>query len=207
MPKLYAMPGTCALAPNIAIAWTEAPIEVVTMAYGDHKKDAYLKVNDKGKVPALQTDDGRVLTEAAAILGYIQEEHGGALRPADAFGRARVAEALSYFTSEVHAAYGPHFAKQKFAQSDAAQDEVQKAAYDTLRGHYERMNNKLADAGDWWLGEKSVADAYLYVLTRWVEQTPIKLRDYPTLSAFRDEMEADEGVKAALARQDMKPVG
>ena len=177
------------------------------MAYGDHKKDAYLKINDKGKVPALQMDDGRVLTEAAAILGYIQEEHGGDLRPSDAFGRARVAEALSYFTSEVHAAYGPHFAKQKFARSESAQDEVQKATYDTLRDHYERLNTKLSDAGDWYLGQKSVADAYLYVLTRWIEQTPIKLRDYPTLSAFRDEMEADEGVKTALARQDMKPVG
>ena len=207
MPTLYTMPGTCALAPNIAIAWTDAPIEVRTMAYGDHKKDAYLKINDKGKVPALQMDDGRVLTEAAAILGYIQEEHGGALRPGDAFGRARVAEALSYFTSEVHAAYGPHFAKQRFAQSEAAQDEVQKAAYDTLRGHYERLNENLSEAGDWYLGTKSVADAYLYVLTRWIEKTPIKMSDYPTLSAFRDEMEEDEGVKAALARQDMKPIG
>ena len=207
MPKLYAMPGTCALAPNIAVAWTGAPIEVVTMAYGDHKKDAYLAINDKGKVPALRMEDGRVLTEAAAILSYIQDEHGGDLRPSDAFARARVAEALSYFTSEVHAAYGPHFAKQKFAQSESAQKEVQQAAYDTLRGHYERMNEALSEAGDWYLGTKSVADAYLYVLTRWTEKTPIKLRDYPTLSAFRDEMEGDEGVKTALSRQDMKPIG
>ncbi len=39
MPTLYTMPGTCALATNIAVAWLDAPVEVSNMAYGDHKKD------------------------------------------------------------------------------------------------------------------------------------------------------------------------
>ena len=52
MPTLYTMPGTCSLAPNIAVAWLEAPVEINNMAYGEHKKDAYLAINPKGKVPA-----------------------------------------------------------------------------------------------------------------------------------------------------------
>ena len=63
MTTLYMMPGTCALAPNIAVAWLDAPIEIEAMAYGDHESEAYRAVNPKGKVPALRFEDGDVLTE------------------------------------------------------------------------------------------------------------------------------------------------
>ena len=113
MPILYTMPGTCSLAPNIAVAWLGAPVEIHNMAYGDHKKDAYLAVNPKGKVPALRFDDGDVLTEAAAILTFLGAEYGG--EGSQGYSRDRrlgrkEAEALSYMTSEVHASFGPHFA-------------------------------------------------------------------------------------------------
>ena len=202
---LYTMPGTCSLAANIAVAWLDAPVAVENMEYGDHKKDAYLAINPKGKVPAIRFADGDVLTELAAILGWLGAEHGKERYARDTTLGRREAEALSFMTSEVHAAYGPHFAAQNFAQSDSAQEEVKQAAYDTLRGHYERMEGNLSDAGgEWYLGEKSFADAFLYVLVRWLDQTPLDLADYPKLAAHRDRMEADEGVKTALARQDME---
>ena len=101
-PILYTMPGTCALAPNIAVAWLNAPVTIKTMAHGDQKKEEYLSINPKGKVPALQFDDGDVLTEAAAILAYLGAEYGkeGYARN-QKLGR-KEAEALSYMTSEVH---------------------------------------------------------------------------------------------------------
>ena len=211
MPTLYTMPGTCSLAPNIAVAWLDAPVEIHNMAYGDHKKDAYLAVNPKGKVPALQFDDGDVLTEAAAILTFLGAEYGG--EGSQDYARDRrlgrkEAEALSYMTSEVHASYGPHFAAQAFADSEAAQEEVKQKAYETLAGHYERMNGLLNEnGGEWYIGERTFADAFLYVLTRWLEQTPISVDDYPALKEHRTRMEADAGVKTALERQDMEPVG
>ena len=207
MPTLYTMPGTCALAPNIAVAWLDAPVMVENMAYGDHKKDAYLAINPKGQVPALKFEDGDVLTEATAILAWLGAEHGSEGYARDTRLGRKEAEALSYMTSEVHATYGPHFAAQRFAKSDSAQEEVKQAAYDTLRGHYERLEENFGEAdGDWYLSERSFADAYLYVLTRWIEQTPLSIGDYPKLKAFRERMQADEGVKKALARQDMEPV-
>jgi glutathione S-transferase len=205
---LYTMPGTCSLAANIAIAWIDAPVAVENMAYGDHKKDAYLAINPKGKVPAIKFADGDVLTELSAILAWLGATHGGEGYARDSKLGRREAEALSFMTTEVHGAYGPHFAAQNFAKSDSAQDEVKQAAYDRLRGHYKRMNDKLSSAdGDWYLGEKSFADAFLYVLVRWLDQTPLTLSDYPALAAHRDRMEADAGVKTALGRQDMQPMG
>lgn len=208
MPKLYTMPGTCSLAPNIAIAWLDAPIEIHNLAYGDHKKDSYLAINPKGKVPALQFDDGDVLTEAAAILEYLGATYGSAGYARDERLGRKEAEALSYMTSEVHADYGPHFAAQRFADSEAAQKEVRVKAYDKLASHYERMNGVLTNSGsEWYLGRRSFADAFLYVLSRWIEQTPLSIDDYPALKAHRKRMEADKGVKVALKCQDMEPTG
>ncbi|MEW4447710.1 glutathione S-transferase [Qipengyuania sp. JC766] len=208
MTRLYTMPGTCSLAANIAVAWLDAPVEIANMEYGDHKKDEYLSINPKGKVPALQFDDGDVLTELAAILAYLGATYGTQGYARDERLGYREAEALSFMTSEVHASYGPHFAAQAFAESESAQEEVKKKAYETLAGHYERLNANLEEnGGQWYLGEKSFADAFLYVLVRWLDQTPIKLDDYPSLKAHRDRMEADDGVRKALARQDMEPQG
>ncbi|RJY08842.1 glutathione S-transferase family protein [Aurantiacibacter aquimixticola] len=209
MTTLYTMPGTCSLACNIAVAWIDAPVDIHNLAYGDHKNDEYLAINPKGKVPALQFDDGSVLTELSAIMAYLGAEHGGEGYARDKQLGYREAEALSYMTSEVHAAYGPHFAKQTFADSESAQEEVQQAAYKKLGNHYGRLESNLKESGgEWYLGEqKSFADAFLYVLTRWIEQTPLSLGDYPALKDHRSRMEADDGVKTALARQDMEAAG
>lgn len=208
MPELYTMPGTCALAPNIAVAWLDAPVTIRNMEQGDQKTDAYRAINPQGKVPALRFEDGDVLTEAAAILAYLGAEHGG-----EAYGRdkslgRKEAEALSYMTSEVHATYAPHFAAATFADDKDAQEEVKAHAYAKLAEHYAQLEATLRAAGGvWYLGQRSFADAYLYVLTRWIDQTPMAIADYPALKDHRSRMEDDDGVQLALSRQGMEPLG
>jgi glutathione S-transferase len=201
------MPGTCSLSPNIAVAWLDAPVDIHNLARGDHKKAEYLAINPRGKVPALRFEDGDVLTEAAAILAWLGAEHGNEEYARDTRLGRKEAEALSYMTSEVHAAYGGHFNPRKFAESDAAIEEVRRRTYENLADHYERMEGVLAANGDWYLGQRTFADTFLYVLTRWIEQTPLSIDGHPGLKAHRARMEADEGVRLALKRQGMEPVG
>jgi glutathione S-transferase len=208
MTTLYTMPGTCSLSPNIAVAWLDAPVEIHNIAHGDQKKDDYLAINPKGQVPALRFDDGDVLTEAAAILAWLGASHGKEGYARDTRLGRKEAEALSYMTSEVHATYGGHFNTQKFAEGAAAKEEVKRKTYEKLAGHYERMNGILSDnGGEWYLGRRSFADTFLYVLTRRIEQTPLSIDDYPALKAHGARMEADDGVRLALKRQDMEPIG
>lgn len=208
MPTLYTMPGTCSLSPNIAVAWLNAPVDIQNIAYGDQKKDDYLAINPKGQVPALRFDDGDVLTEASAILAWLGAAHGNDDYALDTRLGRKEAEAVSYMTSEVHADYGGHFNPKKFAQSAAGQEEVKRKTYEKLAGHYKRMEETLnQNGGEWNLGQRSFADTFLYVLTRWIDKTPLSIDDYPALKAHRARMEADEGVKQALARQDMEPIG
>lgn len=208
MTTLYTMPGTCSLSPNIAVAWLDAPVEIHNMAYGDHKKDAYLAINPKAQVPAVRFADGDVLTEAAAILAWLGSAHGKGNYGRDTVIGRKEAEALSFMTSEVHATYGGHFGTQNFAETPAAQDEVKRKTYEKLARHYQRMNDELgANGGEWYLGKRSFADTFLYVLCRWIDQTPLSIDAYPALKQHRAHMEADAGVQLALKRQDMEPIG
>lgn len=208
MPTLFTMPETCSLSPNIAAAWLHAPIEIHNIAYGDQKKDAYLAINPKGQVPAVRFEDGDVLTEAAAILAWLGTAYGREGFARDPILVRKEAEALAYMTSEVHATYGGHFNTRKFAESAAAQEEVKLKTYEKLAGHYQRLDRTLGkNGGEWYLGQRSLADTFLYVLTRWIEKTPLSIDMYPALKAYRARMESDEGVKQALARQSMEPIG
>ena len=206
--RLYTMPGTCALACNIAVAWTGAPIEVHNLDYGAHKDDAYLAVNPRGQVPALVMDDGSVLTEAIAILDVIGARFGSEIYARDKPLGYRESEALSYLSSEVHAAFKGHFSPGTFADSPKAEKVVRHKTYARLRPMFARLDAQAASTdGPWLLERRSFADAYLYICARWLERTPIDLADYPALLAQQAAMEADAGVLLALERQGMTVAG
>lgn len=203
--KLYAMPGTCALAPNIALQWAGADYEVALMQHGDQKKPAFLEINPMGKVPALVRDDGRILTEASAILNWIAETWPGAgLGGRDADERYEINNWLSFMTSEVHASgFGPHFAPHRFHPDEDQHDSVRAIAHERLAGLYDELEQRLDGRSHPVGGRRTVADPYLFVLTLWADMTPVKLEDRPGLESFRKAMKADAGVNRALERQGM----
>lgn len=203
--KLYTMPGTCALAPNIVAVWANVDVGVVNLNRGEQRQPAYLAINPKGQVPALLLDDGQVITEALAIMRYLAaQSRTSDLNPQDPRQWAKIDEALSYFTSEIHSDFGGHFAPQRFARSDGGQDEVRTATYLKLREHLLRVEATLKAAdGDWYLGSRSIADAYLFVILRWVADTPISLSEFPELRIYLDRVARDAGVSNALHRQGM----
>ena len=197
------MSGTCALAPQIALEWIGEPYKLEVMKHGQHRESEYLKVNPKGKVPALVLEDGRVLTEATAILMYLTDRYPQANLGVgnDAYERYQLEALLSYMTSEVHADFAPHFAPQRFIDDESQYDALRKATYERLRQHYTTLNERLDRHPV--ANRRTVADPYLYVLTRWIDQTPIEIDDYPNLKHFREQMSADAGVKQALEMQGM----
>ncbi|HEY8138217.1 MAG TPA: glutathione S-transferase N-terminal domain-containing protein, partial [Methylocystis sp.] len=68
MLKLYYYPGACSLAPHLVLEWIGAPYEAVRVNLGD---PAYNAVNPAGAVPALDTGEGWILTQAGAVLHYL----------------------------------------------------------------------------------------------------------------------------------------
>ena len=57
---------------------------------GEQRSPAYLSLNPQGLVPALETDDGQVLTQSLAIIEYLDEVHSQPpLLPSGPADRAR----------------------------------------------------------------------------------------------------------------------
>src|SRR4051812_15873739 len=60
MLKLYYAPGTCALASHIALAEAGADYTTERLDFKTNQQNSpeYLKINPKGRVPSLMTDQG-----------------------------------------------------------------------------------------------------------------------------------------------------
>jgi maleylacetoacetate isomerase len=75
----------------------------VHLRMGSQRAQDYLALNPQGLVPALELDDGRVLTQSLAIIEYLDETHREPpLLPADAAGRARVRAIALGIACEIH---------------------------------------------------------------------------------------------------------
>jgi glutathione S-transferase len=123
MLKLYYAPGSCALASHIALEEAGATYEAHKIDFSANQQRApeYLKINPKGRVPALVTDKG-ILTETPAILVYIAQTHPGAkLAPLDdPYSLAKVQAFNSYLCSTVHVAHAHRVRGGRWADGEAA---------------------------------------------------------------------------------------
>ncbi len=74
--KLYFAPDTCSLSPHIVLRELGLPFELIRVN-NRTKRSAdgrdFFQVNPKGYVAALMLDDGRVITEGAAIVQYLAD--------------------------------------------------------------------------------------------------------------------------------------
>src|SRR5450432_291364 len=112
--KLYYFAGACSLSPHIVLLEAGLPFSLVKVDPKTKKTETgadYLAVNSKGAVPALQFDDGRVLTEGPAIVQYLadQKPESGLAPRAGTFERYQLMEILNFITSEVHKGFSPLF--------------------------------------------------------------------------------------------------
>ena len=82
------------------VEYRQAALDLRT---GAQKSEAYLRLNPQGLVPALETDDGLVLTQSPAILEWLEETHPEPpLLPRDAAGRAQVRAMAAVIGCDIH---------------------------------------------------------------------------------------------------------
>lgn len=197
--KLYYAPGACSLASHIALRELGLPFEAVRVDLGSKKTQDggdYAALNPKGYVPALQLDDGAVLSEGPAILQYLADRKPEAkLAPANGtLERYRLQEWLAYINSEVHKTYGGFF-------NPAATPEQKEALKLAVARRLDYVEKHLAKR-DWLVGDSfTVADAYLYVVVGWSGFTGVDLSPFPKLRAFQARVAQRPAVQAAQAAE------
>lgn len=202
--KLYYLPGACSLADHIVLEWIGQPYEAYRVAREELGSPEYLKINPSGAVPALQEDDGWVLTENAAILNYLADLHPEAKLGGDGSIRARaeVNRWLAYINSDLHPLFRPVFRPERFIDDAVAQEALRVKSIDRLRAYYERLDAQL-DGKEWLTGSRSYADPYLFVVLRWAMAKGVNLGGLDNLARFHQRMLEDAGVKSAMQQESL----
>jgi len=193
--KLYYSPGACSLSPHIALneAGLAYDSESVDLASKKTRSGAdYRAINPKGAVPALQLDNGQVLTEGSAIVQYIADQKPATkLAPAaGSLERYRLQEWLNYVASEVHKGFSPLF-------NPKATEEWKQVIKDNLGLKFDYLSKQL-QGKDYLMGAFSVADAYLFTIVGWSKYFNIDLTKWPVLVKYMERVGARPAVKAAL---------
>jgi glutathione S-transferase len=199
--KLFYATGACSLSPHIVAQ--EAGIELrlqkvdlktkTMVSEGD-----YFAINPKGSVPALQLDDGQILTEGPAIVQYLADlkPEKGLAPAAGTLARYRLQEWLGYINSELHKTYSPLFRPDTPAQTRA-----ERLAY--LNRRYALVEKHLADH-PYLLGDHfTAADAYLFTVTHWAGTVKLDLAPFPNVRAFQERVAARPAVQAAMKAEGL----
>jgi glutathione S-transferase len=147
--KLFYAPGACSLAPHIVLEETGAPYEPVriALAKGEQRTPEYLKINPKGRVPALVEGDW-ALTENPAILRYLARRFPEMrLWPEDARPEARCAEWLAWIASTIHVAYAHVRRPERYASDPQAIDDVIAKGKETCHDLWGQIDQTTKNSG------------------------------------------------------------
>lgn len=201
--KLFYAPGACSLSPHIVAQEAGIDLQLVKVdtktktiaAEGD-----FWAINPKGYVPALELDNGEVLTEGPAIVQYLADLKPDAkLAPANgSWARTRLQEVLGYINSEIHKSYSPLF-------NPKTSEEVRTERKEYLRRRYALLDKQLAGRKYLFGDQFTVADAYLFVVTDWAKSTKVDLSDFTNLQAFQQRVAARPAVRAAMQAEGLIP--
>lgn len=208
MLTLYYAPGTCALASHLALEYAGAPYQTVRVDFKkqEQRSPEYLRLNPKGRVPALVTDRG-ILTETPALLQFIAQSFPQAkLAPLDdAFLLARANEFNSYLCSTVHIAHAHRMRGYRWADDAAAQEAMKQKVPQSVGECFELIEREMLQ-GPWVLGERfSICDMYLFTLAQWLEGDGVDPGRFPKVADHRNRMQADPVVARVLAAQHAQP--
>ncbi len=199
--KLYYAPGACSLAPHIVAHESGQPVELVKVDVMSRKiahDGDFLAINPKGYVPALQLDDGQVLTEGPAIVQYLADRKPGSklAAPNGTLERYRLQEMLGFINSEIHKTWSPLF-------NPKALPEVRAERIEYLNKRY-ALVEKTLEGRDYLFGSQfSAADAYLFTVTNWGNFVKVDLSQFPNLMAFQKRVAARPAVQAAMKAEGL----
>ena len=193
--KLYYAPGACSLADHIALHEAGLKFDRVKVdlkACRTEDGADFAQINPKGYVPALQFDDGQVLTENIAILSWIGDQ-AQALAPKGPLARYRLLEMLAFISTEIHKGFKPFF------KPDAS-DADKTAAGEQIGKRLASLADRLKS--DFLLGDTmSVADAYLFVMLMWASKMGVKIP--APLAAYAERLKARPAVRLSLEHEGL----
>ena|ERR1700689_2537090 len=150
---------------------------------GDTRTPDFLRKFPNGRIPAVESDEGRLLFESNAIVSYFAE--GTPLMPVDRFQRGQVLQWL-FFEQYSHE---PYIASVRYLVIHPDVQDPRRTILETLmrpRGYDALgvMEGHL-QSREWFVGEHySIADIALYAYTHVADEGGFELAGYPAIRAW-----------------------
>lgn len=204
MLTLYYAPATCALASHIALedAGATYSLKRIHFSKSEQQSANYLKINPKGRVPAVVTPRG-VLTETPAILAFIAQSFpAAALAPCqDPFAFAELQSFNSYLCATVHVAHAHRMRGHRWASEASSFADMQRKVPQSVGACFDLIETQMLK-GPWVMGDSyTIADPYLFTLAQWLEADGIDPGRFPRVNEHRMRMGERPSVKKALAEE------
>jgi glutathione S-transferase len=204
MLKLYYAPGTCALASHITLEEAGAAYTTERLDFKTNQQNSpeYLKLNPKGRVPALVTERG-ILTETPAVLAFIAQSNPKAkLAPLDdAYAFAQVQAFNSYLCSTVHVAHAHKMRGYRWASDETSFADMKRMIPKTVGASFALIERDMLK-GPWVMGEQyTICDPYLYTLGLWLEGDGVDVSMLPNVIAHRNRMAERPAVRKVMAEE------
>ena len=162
--------------------------------HGATRTPAYLAKNPNGKVPMIETDDGRVMVESNAILTWLAD--GTKYFGGDAWDRAQTL-AWMFFEQYSHE---PYVAVARFICGWTPIDSPRRADLPNLRqrgDHALGVMEKHLASNEWFSATGyGIADIALFGYTHCAEDGGFDLARYPNVVAWLDRVRAQPGFVA-----------
>ena len=204
MLTLYYSPGACSMASHITLEESGANYEAVPimLAKGENKAESYLKINPRGKVPALKTDDA-VITENTAILTYLAKTYPQAnLMPRDPLGEARCISTMAWLSNTVHPCFTHVFRPERFTVDESATPGIKEAGKQSFFANLKEIDGLLA--GRQWVqgAQFTTCDPYALVFYSWGSRIELPMKELKNYTAWKDRMLQRPAVRKILEREN-----
>ncbi|KPK19509.1 MAG: hypothetical protein AMJ67_05290 [Betaproteobacteria bacterium SG8_41] len=156
----------------------------------EHKQPAYLKINPRGEVPAIE-DDGTVIWDSAACLAYVARKHGGEKwLPTDPAGMAAVMQWIALAATEIQC--GLQYGRRTLVQGRETLGPLDKAQ-EFGRRALAAMEGRLKNNQWLALDRPTIADVACFPYVKTAPEAKIALEEYPSVVAWLERCKALPG--------------
>lgn len=195
--------GSGAFSAEAALAEAGAPYEFQTISLekSEQKSPAFLAINPSGKMPALRTPEGEIVTESAAILLTIADYFPNAhlLPPQASFARAQAYRWIAFMASEIYPAVEIADYPERFSPDADSTEAVRDIARARVRKRLLLLERALA--GPWFLSTGfSAVDIYAAMFSRWSAGVEWRAENLPKLVELANALASRPAIAPVWAR-------
>jgi GST-like protein len=198
---LWGEPNSGSFMIEAALAEAGQPVELIDMDLGQNEQRtaAFLAVNPSGKIPALRFPDGETMTQSAAILLALAEEHPEA-RLMPHLGDPDRRHALRWLVqvvTEIYPLIEVSDYPYRFGPPETSEVGMRSLVRTRLKERWRIVEDAAADGGTFLLSGFSAIDLAITVLSRWSVTADWLAKECPKL---------DRIAKVTAMREKVGPV-